>query len=80
MLNPSIVDNGLKLTLPNPNEFIPKDFEILPEESDYSEIPILIEENDTYELWYKKDDKFKMPKVSILGNLRKQDDDFWNTI
>ena len=64
MKNPVVVDNGCKLDLPPVNTFIPENFDILPEDLALSEKPTkLIEPGlENVDLWYKKDDKFKMPK------------------
>ena len=54
-----------KLDLPPPNTLLPTNFEILPEDPDNSKVPILIQELDDTDLWYKKDDKFKKPKAFV---------------
>jgi len=55
--------------IPPKNEFIPTDFSLLteplPEDEDDNEGPILLEQNEHYELHYKLDRTFKRPKAEI---------------
>lgn len=60
--NPVVADNGKKLDLPPLNTLLPTSFEILPENSNLSEQPVLLETSDDHEVWFMKDDKFKRPK------------------
>jgi len=52
-----------KLDLPPKNEFIPKNFDLLPKDEKLSAKPILLKQWDNVDLWFKKDDKFEMPKA-----------------
>ena len=67
MKNPVVVDNGCKLDLPPVNTFLPENFDILPEDLALSEKPIKINEPglENVDLWYKKDDKFKILQLII---------------
>ena len=53
----------LKLDLPNPNTLLPKKFDLIPE-TEHSN-PAKIEQYPEGCLWYKKDNKFKLPKAYI---------------
>jgi secreted Zn-dependent insulinase-like peptidase len=55
-LNPTIAESDLVLGLPEPNLYLPTDFEILPTNQTPMTLPIIVEENENYEVWYKKDD------------------------
>lgn len=50
------------MDLPPPNNLLPKNFEILPEDHSLSQRVKLLKTWEDTELWYKKDDKFKRPK------------------
>ena len=56
----------MALDLPPQNTLLPTNFDILPEDSKLSEKPQLLQAWDDCEVWYKKDDKFKLPK-GIVG-------------
>lgn len=47
--------------IPAPNPYLTKDFDLLPEEANHPEYPQKIVSTDKYELWYRKDQKFKLP-------------------
>ncbi|KAJ2797037.1 metalloprotease, partial [Coemansia guatemalensis] len=56
--------------LPEPNVFFPEDFSIMRQldarpELDKS-VPTLLKYNDSLELWYRQDDKFYLPKGTII--------------
>jgi len=60
------------LHLPNINEFIPTKFDVEKLENvEPLKKPILLESNDKYRFWYKKDDQFWVPKayIQLLINL-----------
>jgi secreted Zn-dependent insulinase-like peptidase len=59
--------------LPPKNNLIPKDLSILPEDPLYSDDPQLLKKWGDSELWYKKDDKFKMPKGIVQLKLYTSD-------
>lgn len=56
---PSISD----LSLPLPNQFLSEDFEIISDEDNLPEYPTQVLKTDVMELWYRKDQKFKLPKA-----------------
>jgi insulysin len=63
--NPKVVDNGLKLDLPEPNPLIPDNFDLSAENKDRASQPSLVKSWAESDLWYKKDDHFKLPKAYI---------------
>ena len=73
ILNPNVEIKEKKLGLPLPNNLIPKNFDLLPKDVRYSNSPILLQQWDNADLWYKKDDKFKRPKSKV--SLRIYSDD-----
>ncbi|KAJ4939412.1 hypothetical protein JOQ06_028861 [Pogonophryne albipinna] len=58
-----------ELTLPVENKFIATDFTLKPSDRPDTEFPVRIAESDRGCLWYKKDDKFKIPKAYIRFHL-----------
>ena len=72
--NPSIPDNGKRLDLPPANTFIATNFEILPEDKSLSVSPHLVQQwENLADLWYKKDDKFKLPKALVAAKIYTSD-------
>ena len=63
---PLIEDEELtsSLKMPPPNEFIPSNFDLRPQEC-YYEQPVLIDEDDHYRCYFKNDKVFKTPKACI---------------
>lgn len=53
-----------EMNLPPPNPFLTTDFALLPEEIDIPEYPQKILDTALVELWYKKDQKFKLPTAN----------------
>ncbi|XP_076461437.1 insulin-degrading enzyme-like [Babylonia areolata] len=53
------------LRLPDRNEFIPSDFDLVPRESGNPALPEIIRDTPLSRLWYKQDDKFLKPKACI---------------
>ncbi|XP_020508326.1 nardilysin [Labrus bergylta] len=53
------------LHLPVENEFIATDFTLKPSDCPDTELPVRIADSDRGCLWYKKDNKFKIPKAYI---------------
>lgn len=49
--------------MPPPNNLLPKNLDLLPEELTLSQRPTLIQQWEETDLWYLKDDKFKRPKA-----------------
>ena len=73
MKNPVVADNGKKLDLPPINNFLPKNFDILPEDATVSTNPVKIHDFENIDFWYKKDDKFKKPKGIISAKIYTSD-------
>ena len=67
------------MDLPVPNTLIPKNFEILDQEEAQSEKPTLVHEKEGCEVWYMKDDKFKLPKAYIACRIYTNDCNFGST-
>ncbi|XP_031703863.1 nardilysin-like [Anarrhichthys ocellatus] len=57
------------LTFPAENKFISTDFTLKPSDCPDSEVPVQIADSDRGCLWYKKDNKFKIPKAYIRFHL-----------
>lgn len=55
-----------KLHLPNPNEFIPTRLDIKDREDKNPVTPSLIKNDEFSMIWFKQDDKFKLPKACIF--------------
>lgn len=52
--------------LPTRNEFIPNDLEIRAKETDKrQEVPELILNNELFRVWFKQDNKFRLPKACL---------------
>uniref|UniRef100_A0AAQ6ALG5 Nardilysin a (N-arginine dibasic convertase) n=1 Tax=Amphiprion ocellaris TaxID=80972 RepID=A0AAQ6ALG5_AMPOC len=58
-----------ELHLPAENKFIATDFTLKPSDCPDSEFPVRILNSDRGCLWYKKDNKFRIPKAYIRFNL-----------
>ena len=65
MLSPNIQFKNKKIDLPPVNNLLPKSLDILDKDEEYSKKPVLLEQWENGELWYKKDDKFERPKGII---------------
>uniref|UniRef100_A0A8C7WZN2 Nardilysin a (N-arginine dibasic convertase) n=1 Tax=Oryzias sinensis TaxID=183150 RepID=A0A8C7WZN2_9TELE len=57
------------LHLPAENKFIATDFTLKPSDCPDTEFPVRIAESSQGSLWYKKDNKFKIPKAYIRFHL-----------
>uniref|UniRef100_A0A3B4B4H9 Uncharacterized protein n=1 Tax=Periophthalmus magnuspinnatus TaxID=409849 RepID=A0A3B4B4H9_9GOBI len=57
------------LHLPAENEFIATDFNLKPSDCPDTELPVRIADSEKGCLWYKKDNKFKIPKAYIRFHL-----------
>ncbi|KAM4724091.1 nardilysin-like isoform 1-T3 [Anableps anableps] len=57
------------LHLPAENKFIATDFTLKPSDCPDTDFPVQIADNDKGCLWYKKDNKFKIPKAYIRFHL-----------
>ncbi|XP_076104390.1 insulin-degrading enzyme-like isoform X1 [Mytilus galloprovincialis] len=53
------------LTLPEKNDFIPTDFELVTREVDPASLPELIKDSAMTQLWFKQDDTYLLPKACI---------------
>ena len=72
--NPEVTDNGKRLDLPPKNNFIAKNFDLLPEDHALSKVPLLVKQWDGIaDLWYKKDDKFRIPKAIVACTIYTND-------
>ncbi|XP_008295939.1 nardilysin-like isoform X1 [Stegastes partitus] len=63
------VELNPELHLPAENKFIATDFTLKPSDCPDTEFPVRIVNSDRGCLWYKKDNKFKIPKAYIRFNL-----------
>jgi insulysin len=72
--NPQPADNGKKLDLPPPNTLLPTNFDIINDEAQFSQKPVLIEVQDGAEVWYKQDQQFKRPKGIVNLTIYHNDD------
>ncbi|XP_042894803.1 insulin-degrading enzyme isoform X2 [Parasteatoda tepidariorum] len=54
-----------RLKLPLPNEFIPTNFELIPQENEMPKFPYLLRNTKMSRLWYKQDDYFLLPKACL---------------
>uniref|UniRef100_A0A8C7F6Z9 Nardilysin b (N-arginine dibasic convertase) n=1 Tax=Oncorhynchus kisutch TaxID=8019 RepID=A0A8C7F6Z9_ONCKI len=57
------------LHLPAENKFIATDFTLKPSDCPDTEVPVRIVNNERGCLWFKKDNKFKIPKAYVRFNL-----------
>ncbi|XP_052226154.1 insulin-degrading enzyme-like isoform X2 [Dreissena polymorpha] len=51
------------LSLPEVNEFIPTNFDLVPQEMEQPAAPMMVKNTGMARLWYKQDNKFKLPKA-----------------
>jgi insulysin len=66
MTSPNCTIKSKKLALPPANNLIAKSLDLLGEKEEFSKVPLLIKQwPDETDLWYKKDDTFKMPKAQV---------------
>jgi secreted Zn-dependent insulinase-like peptidase len=65
LTSPQVAENGKKLGLPPPNTLLPTNFDVLADEVQYNQVPVLIDAHEAAEIWYKQDKKFKRPKGHI---------------
>jgi nardilysin len=52
-----------EFNLPSPNIFLTEDFTILDEDENHPDYPEKISSSELAEIWYRKDQKFKLPKA-----------------
>ena len=72
--NPVADQSSKKFGMPPPNNLIPTDFAIHEQDVGFSTTPILVKRwPRVADLWYKKDDLFKKPKVYIVANIYTKD-------
>lgn len=55
-----------ELKIPERNEFIPTDFDLYPLDSDATEYPVIIQDTALTRVWFKQDDKFRLPKANVM--------------
>ena len=68
MTNPDVpTSEHMKLSNPPPNTFFPKSLDILPENLEESKTVRNIYSDERVDLFYKKSDKFKNPKVNVMS-------------
>lgn len=53
------------LHIPEPNEFIPTDFELAPRDKDPAPHPTIVQESEITRVWYKQDDTYLLPKCHM---------------
>uniref|UniRef100_A0A182J3K6 Insulin-degrading enzyme n=1 Tax=Anopheles atroparvus TaxID=41427 RepID=A0A182J3K6_ANOAO len=58
-------DMNENLQLPEPNPFIPTDFDLLPVDSDVENFPTVIYDTPMIRLWFKQDVEFLKPKTMM---------------
>jgi len=59
-----------KLRLPEKNDFIPTNFDLVDRDWHKSEHPTILKENSLGRLWFKQDDEFLLPKTCINIELK----------
>ncbi|KAL7413771.1 Metalloenzyme, LuxS/M16 peptidase-like protein [Mrakia frigida] len=60
-----------EFALPEPNQFIPKDVHVDKIEGvEPVEVPALVRENEISQLWYKKDDRFWVPRANFWVGMK----------
>ncbi|CAO1621115.1 unnamed protein product [Jaminaea pallidilutea] len=65
-----------ELALPNPNTFIPQNFDVAGQKSQVdapvrpTKRPVLLQHNELSRLWHKTDDQFFLPKANVFTLLR----------
>ncbi|XP_055592583.1 insulin-degrading enzyme [Uranotaenia lowii] len=59
----SKTDLNENLHLPEPNPFIPTDFELLPVDPDIQNLPVIIHNTPMLRVWFKQDVEFLKPKT-----------------
>ena len=52
---------------------IPTNFDVLPANEEHSKTPVLVNKDEGYHVWFKKDDKFKKPKAIVSMKLYTKD-------
>jgi len=58
------------LRLPDKNDFIPTNFELAKPEDNEESLPKIVYDSARGRMWFKRDDKFLMPKASLNFELR----------
>src|SRR5579885_2280813 len=66
--SPSSVDAAL--VLPEKNPFIPENTAVLPLAADATPVPVRIDEQPGFELWFKQDDTFRLPIADFYFSVR----------
>ena len=74
MKNPDVnTSEHMKLSNPPPNIFFPKNLDVLPENPEESLTVRNIYSDEKVDIWFKKSDKFKTPKVNVMSLLYTND-------
>ncbi|KAM4625377.1 nardilysin-like [Polymixia lowei] len=63
------MEPNAELHLPAENKFIATDFTLKPSDCPDTEVPVRVANSDRGSLWYKKDNKFKIPKAYVRFHL-----------
>ncbi|NIR27937.1 MAG: peptidase M16 [Gammaproteobacteria bacterium] len=59
------------LALPEPNAFIPEDLSLKPlDRASASAVPRMVEEKRGFELWFKQDDTYRVPRTDFYFSVR----------
>lgn len=58
------------LVLPDKNPFIPQNTGVLPLAADASPVPLRIDQQPGFELWFKQDDTFRLPIADFFFSVR----------
>ncbi|XP_033611295.1 insulin-degrading enzyme-like [Cryptotermes secundus] len=53
------------LKLPPKNEFIPTDFDLMPQEENAPTYPVIVQDTPLSRVWFKQDNEFLLPKANL---------------
>ncbi|XP_065349184.1 insulin-degrading enzyme-like [Cloeon dipterum] len=67
-----------ELKLPEKNEFIPSNLDILPDDDSPPPHPSIIHETPFVRVWHKKDDEFLLPKLNLIMDITRHSTPFAN--
>jgi secreted Zn-dependent insulinase-like peptidase len=80
MKNPNCEIKGKKMGLHPANNMIPKNFDILPPNEEFSNDPVMIKQWEDTDLWYKKDDETNRPKAFVYMKYYTTDCEFGTSL
>ncbi|XP_043206057.1 insulin-degrading enzyme-like [Amphibalanus amphitrite] len=63
------IESNAALHLPEPNEFIASDFDIVERDAEAPKVPVMISNTPLCRVWFKQDDTFKLPKSIVKVEL-----------